>query len=137
MKKLFTLLFCTTLYIQAQDISLTVSGAQQTQMPIAIMILDKTNEELNQVAITIKKDLQFTDQFTPVIKKLDTLVSTKNIIKEMQKLCNKGIPLALCLSNKSDNIEWRLYDTMSRTMIQGKKYIKQTPTIRAWAHTIA
>src|SRR5260221_298658 len=55
----------------------------------------------------------------------------------MQKLCNKGIPLALCLSNKSDRIEWRLYDTMSRTMIQGKKQLKHTPVIRAWAHAIA
>jgi len=136
MKKLYFLLL-TSLYANANDIALTISGAQQAQMPIAIMMFDKNDDKLTQVAKTIQKDLQFTDQFNPSIKKLDINASKKTIKKEIQNLCNKGIPLALCLSNKSDTIEWRLYDTMSCTMIQGKKYIKHSPIIRAWAHAIA
>ena len=68
MKRLLLLIY-TTLYIQAHDIALTVSGAQQTQMPIAIIILDEKNNELNDIATVIKKDLQFTDQFKVSIKK--------------------------------------------------------------------
>lgn len=137
MKKLYLLLFIT-LHAQAtHDIELTISGAQQAQMPIALIVLDKANDELNEVTATIKKDLLFTDQFSPSIKKYDANLSKQNLKKEIQKLCNNNIPLALCLTNKSNSVEWRLYDTISCTMIQGKKYIKHNAIARAWAHAIA
>ncbi len=80
MKKLFLLIF-TTLFTHANDIALTVSGAQQTQMPIAIIVLDEKNNELNEIAAVIKKDLQFTDQFKPTIKKCDAHTSNKLLKK--------------------------------------------------------
>src|SRR5579872_1195855 len=131
MKKLYLLLI-TTLCTQANDIALTISGAQQTQMPITIMILDKTDTQLADVARCIQKDLQFTDQFSPTIAH----VTKKNLKNSMQQLCDTGIALALCLSNSARAIEWRLYDTMSCTMLQGKKYKKHALPLRAWAHNI-
>ncbi|HEX4069040.1 MAG TPA: hypothetical protein VHX42_02990 [Candidatus Babeliales bacterium] len=137
MKKLY-LLLCIIFSAQAQDITLTVSGAQQAHMPIAIIVLDETNNELNNVATIIKKDLQFTDQFKASIKKCDTNISNKVLKQNIQKLCDKGIPLALCISSESHNsIAWRLYDTMQCTMICGKKYNKKSAVIREWAHAIA
>lgn len=137
MKKLFLLIF-TTLCTRANDIALTISGAQQTQMPIAIIILDEKNSELNDIAAVIKKDLQFTDQFKPTIKKCDATVSNKVIKKNIQQLCNQGTPLALCISSESKNsITWRLYDTMQCTMICGKKHSKKSALTREWAHAIA
>jgi len=135
MKKLYLTLLCT-LATQADDISLTISGAQQAQMPIALIVLDKTNKELNEVAAVIKKDLCFTDQFNPFIKQYAS-VSPKTLKKDMQKLCHKGVPLALCLNNTATAIEWRLYDTTSCSTIQGKKYTKDNHITRSWAHAIA
>jgi TolB protein len=138
MTKLHILFLCSTLNITANNIELTVSGAQQTQMPLAIMILNETHTQLNTVATTVKKDLQFTDQFTPCIKKYNTALSTKEIRKQLQQLAHTGVPLALCLSASSKNIiEWRLYDTTMCTMLQGKKYKKKGTIERGWAHTIA
>src|SRR5579863_5049036 len=138
MKKLYTLLLCTTLYISANEIELAISGAQQTQMPIAIIVLDAQNNELNDIATVIKKDLQFTDQFKVNIKKQDAHTSHKILKKNIQNLCDQGIPLALCISSESKNsIAWRLYDTMQCSMICGKKYSKKSAIAREWAHAIA
>lgn len=120
------------------NIELAVSGAQQTQMPLAILVLDKTNAELNTIANTIKKDLAFTDQFAPFIKQCSAQISPKELGKIIQKLGNAGTPLALCINAQSpDHIEWRLYDTLQCTMLQGKKYTKRGTVSRGWAHAIA
>lgn len=137
MKKLYFFLL-TTLFARAQDIALTISGAQQAQMPLAIIILDEKNSKLNDIAAVIKKDLQFTDQFKATITKCDANISNKVLKKKIQQLCSQGVPLALCISSESKNsIVWRLYDTMQCTMLCGKKYTKQHTTTREWAHAIA
>ncbi len=137
MKKLYLFLWII-FSAQANDIALTISGAQQTQMPIAIIVLDGKNNQLNDIAATIKKDLQFTDQFKATITKYDANTSSKVLKKNMQQLCNCGTPLALCISSESKNsIAWRLYDTMQCTMICGKKQSKKNTLAREWAHTVA
>lgn len=137
MKKLYFLLFIST-FIYAEEIELTVSGAQQATMPIAIIVLDETNSILNQVAEFIKKDLEFTDQFKPCIKKYNAQLPKKTLRKDIKNLSSAGIPLALCLnSTAKDNIQWRLYDTMQCSMIQAKKHTNKSTILRAWAHTIA
>ncbi len=138
MKKLYALLLCTALHISADEIEIAVSGAQQAQMPIALIVLDEKNSELNDIATIIKKDLQFTDQFKPSIKKCDAHLPKKTLRKHIQKLSQTDTPLALCISSESkNNITWRLYDTMQCTMICGKKYTKHGSIVRGWAHTIA
>jgi len=138
MKKLYIVLLSTIVTLTAGEIELAVSGAQQAQMPIAIMVLDETNSELNDIAATIKKDLQFTDQFKPYIKNCAAQLPKKVLRKHMQKLCADGTPLALCISSESPGtIEWRLYETMECSMIQGKKHTKNNSPIRGWSHAIA
>lgn len=138
MKILHALLLITTQFTIANNIELTVSGAQQTMMPIAIMILDADNNELNTIAQTIAQDLQFTEQFKVCIKKYPSIITTAQLGKEIKQLAYANIPLALCISAKtSKHIEWRLYDTIQCEMLQGKKYKKNGPAIHRWAHAIA
>jgi TolB protein len=146
MKKIYTLFLCTIItLIQAEEIelapitlSVSKESARQTQMPIAIIIFDEKNNELNTIANTIKEDLAFTDQFKPYIKKCDADIPKKELRKNIQQLANAGTPLALCIKTQSpQNIEWRLYDTMQCTMLQGKKYKKRGTAVRGWAHGIA
>jgi TolB protein len=138
MKKLYLLFLCAVSCINADEIELTISGAQQTHMPIAIIVLDATSDELNTIATIIKKDLQFTGQFQPCIKKFNAELPKKQLRKEMKKLCAAGTPLALCINTTSpNNIEWRLYDTIQISMIAGKKYKKKGTVVRGWAHAIA
>jgi TolB protein len=107
-------------------------------MPIAIIVLDETNNILDTIATIIKKDLQFTDQFAVSIEKLNPQTIKKQLSKIMKKLCTAGTPLALCINNNSPNtIEWRLYDTMQLSMIAGKKSQQKNIVMRGWAHAIA
>jgi TolB protein len=137
MHKLHIILLCTFIHTHA-TVDIAVSGAQQTQMPIAIISLNAKNTELQEIANIIKKDLQFTDQFNPSIKQFNITKKQKLSRKNIQQLSTDGIPLALCLhSTTPDNIEWRLYDTMQCTMIYGNKYSKNNPVARIAAHAIA
>lgn len=138
MKILYILLLCFIMPINADNIELSVSGAQQARMPIAILVLDETNSELSTIANVIKKDLEFTDQFQSNIKKYNPHISKKELSKKIQQLAHAGTPLALCINTGPfHTIEWRLYDTIQCTMLQGKKYKKNNTIERAWAHAIA
>jgi len=139
MKKIFILILSTTPLFSSNDIQLSVSGAQQSTMPITIVTLDKTNKELTHIASIIAKDLQFTEQFTVTTKNIDAFLSKKELLKNIKDSSRQhGIPLALCINAPNKNtIEWRLYETMEGSMITGKKYIKQGNKQRIWAHAIA
>lgn len=137
MKLLYALLLLITLQTSANEIELTISGAQQTQMPIAIIILDESNNKLNEVAETIKKNLEFTEQFKPSIIKYSTQLLPKELHKNIKRLGYAGTPLVVCINSTSPkNIEWRLYETMGCSMLKGKKYKKKCPISRIWAHAI-
>jgi TolB protein len=139
MKILKILLLCITTLITAKNnIELAVSGAQQMRMPITIFVSDTSTAQLEEVANIIKKDLTFTDQFKPCIKKYTNELPKKTLRAEIQQLAQSGTPLALHITASSDKtMEWRLYETMGCAMLQGKKYTKKGPTIRGWAHNIA
>lgn len=125
-KRSFLSVVCFITCIHAQDnIELAISGAAQTQMPLAIIILDEA-KTLDQIAQTIKNDFNFTGQFHTTIKKYDAALEKEELKKEIKKLFINGTPLALCINAPSKKtIEWRLYDTMQGTMIAGKKYKKK------------
>jgi TolB protein len=139
MKTLYFLSLCAIVATTLPNtIELTVSQAKQTQMPITIIVLDKENKTLNAIAETIKRDLQFTEQFNPSIKKYAADCSKKELGKEIKNLAHAGTPLALCLNEQStDKIEWKLYDTIQCTMLAGKRYHKKGSVVRGWAHAIA
>jgi len=138
MKKLYIAVLLTTiLTLTAKDnIELTVSGAQQTKMPIAIMVLDKTNKELNAVAEIIKKDLEFTDQFQAHITTYDRAVSKQELRKSIKNLATSGTPLALCINAQTPQaVDWHLYDTTQCTALGAKRC--KIKNLRSSAHNIA
>lgn len=136
MKKLLALfLYITTLFAN-NNIELSISGAQQTKMPIAIIVLDKTNHKLNEIADIIKKDLEFTEQFQPHITHYDANLSKKELRKNIQHCANTGTPLALCISAQSPQaIDWHLYDTMQCSHLDAKR--RKGSSCRKSAHAIA
>lgn len=139
MKKIYALFLLTIVCLNAKNtVELTVSGAKSTQMPLAILVLDEAHTDLNTLATIIKNDLQFTDQFNPTMHLLSAHLPKKELLTLIKNLCTTQIPLALCLNTPNKNsIEWRLYDTMNGTMIEGKKYKKKGTNLRGWAHAIA
>jgi TolB protein len=139
MNIVYVLLIATTTLITANNnIELSVSGSQQTKMPIAILVLDKTNNELNAIAEIIKKDLQFTDQFQPRIEHYDANLPKKELRKNMQQLANSGTPLALCLNTQSAKaIDWHLYDTTQCSQLAAKSHKQKGSSNRKSAHAIA
>lgn len=135
MKKLYIFLIFFIVHISANSINLTVSSAVSAKMPIALVI--ENNPTSHELAKTIKKDLNFTDQFAP--KTYTTAATTKkDLARTTKALAGQGTPLALHVTVEKENIiKWRLYDTMQGTMIQGKKYTPHGNVARVWAHAIA
>jgi tol-pal system beta propeller repeat protein TolB len=125
---------------ESTSITLNVSksDAQLTLMPLTIIVLDSANAELSTIASIIKKDLQFTEQFTVTIQKYDASLSKKDLKKIIKQLCLTGTPLTVCINIASEKqIEWRLYETMQAKMLAGKKYTKKGACLRGWAHNLA
>jgi len=136
MKKLL-LLILLPVFIQTDEIELTVSGAQQALMPIAIIVFDETNTELNEVVSVIKKNLEFTDQFKPYIIQQNKELPKKELRQFIKNLNTTETPLAICIKNPSPGIiEWRLYDTTECIMLQGKKYTNKKTLDRIKAYAI-
>lgn len=137
-KKLSLILLLTTALTSTKNVNISVSGSQTAQMPIAIIVLDETNNQLNTIAEVIKKDFQFTGQFSPYIKKITTDLPKKQLRKKIKSLCTADTPIALCINATTpDTVEWQLYDTMHIDWLAGKKYKKRGTALRGWAHAIA
>lgn len=133
MKKIILLCLLIIAQTVAQKIELTVTGSQQAKMPLALFVLNES-EQLSDIARTIQKNLEFTDQFSVTIHN----TSIKELLKDMKLLCAQGTPLAACINSNSEKIiEWRLYETAQMTMIEGKKYKKKGTVVRGWAHAVA
>ena len=146
MKKIdVSIIICTAsliigIHAETTPITFNISHAkaQEILMPIAIIVLDETNNTLTAIAEIIKKDLQFTNQFTACVKLLDPQLPKKQLRTTIKQLSAGGIPLAICIStDRADSIKWRLYDTMQRTMIASKKCTQKNNILRGWAHAIA
>lgn len=121
----------------AKNIELTISNPQHTKMPIAIMVLDKNNKELIEIAQIIKKDLAFTDQFAPRITMHDQSLTKKELRATIKQLAHTNTSLALCLNTQSpEALEYHLYDTIECKALQAKRY-KTKKSVPVCAHTIA
>src|SRR5438105_3379717 len=109
MNATFVLILCLTTSLTAKDIELIVSNPEHTKMPIAIMVLDKNNKELIEIAQTIKKDLAFTDQFAPRIIMHDQNLTKKELRNNIKQLAHTNTSLALCINTQSpSSVEYHL-----------------------------
>lgn len=116
-------------------VTVQVAAQAYERMKMLIVVVGDTDDELDEVASVIAKDLAFSGQFAPEIRHTQS-VHTK---KDITSFAQDGYPLALFLSDcqRGKSIEWRLYDTAVGTMVQGKRYRKRGDIVRGWAHGIA
>lgn len=137
MKKVFLVLSLYTVTVFADnnnELTVEVSAQNNAKMKVLIGVVGDA-QELQRVAACIKKDLEFSGQCAVTIQKFAQL-NGKCAIKKLSK---KGMSLAVFLSDAQCGaaIEWRMYDTLSCSMLSGKKYTKQGTEPRGWGHNIA
>lgn len=115
--------------------SFAVKAAEQQKIGVAIVCVGDRDTQLDEVITTLCKDLAFSGQFSTAERELHGAVGMKHI----KRLFKEGFPLALFVNTQigGQAIEWRLYDTISGTMILGKKYAKRGAVPRVWAHAVS
>lgn len=115
--------------------SLSVVPKEYAKLKLVLVIVGEQKQELATILSIIKKDLEFTGQFTVDIEPVDH-IATK---KEVGSLCERGYSLAVFFnaSKHNDGIEWRLYDTTQIVMLKGSKTHKRGMVLRGWAHNVS
>ena len=129
-KTILIFLICKQIY----GLEITVTKKQATAMPIALVTVKPIMREIKNIAKIIAQDLQVNNQFDVTTSSIQTLKKTKQITKFAQE--SKALAIFL-LSPEADSIEWRLYNTMTGQMVNGKLVKREERTINQWAHAIA
>ena len=126
----FSLLVCfTPFYLGGVDVS--VVAQEHAKMRLCIVTLN--DDQLQQVAQIVQKDLSWSNQFD-----VDCVVQDRINSRTEVKRRAKEYPLIIFLTHSSDDaIEWRLYDSAQVQMISGKKVEKNGSVMRGWAHRCA
>lgn len=143
MKKYIYIFLILHNVLWAQDVTLNtvaleVAAKEHSRIDFVVGIIGN-DQGLQAIAKYLCKDLAFSNQFSTHYQSLAICPGKKEIKEMYQKKTNSVKPLfALFLSAADDqSIEWRLYNTMTGAMIDGKKYIKKGNVDRGWAHNIA
>lgn len=126
-KFLLILFFCNA---YASDITLSVRAQKHTRMPIALIVAPE--QELDDIATIVAKDLSWTKQFAPEVMHHAPIKRTKDVRQFAQQ--NKPIVVFLSQPDKADYIEWRVYDSAQARMLKGKRTYKDDSSLRQWAH---
>lgn len=109
-----------------------VKAQQHRKMNLIIGLLG-AQKDLANIAAVVKKDLEFTGQFSVSLEPTGELTSKKQVSKWFKE----GYPLAIYLQPTADGYEWHLYDTSDAHMIEGKKMKRSNMYDRSWAHALA
>lgn len=119
------------------DASITVSVApkEYEKLKLLLVMVGEQKQELKNILAIVKKDLEFSGQFSVDIEPCEQ-VATK---KEVASLFDRGYSLAVFFNTTSSNdaIEWRLYDTTQIVMLKGSKSQKRGMVLRGWAHNVS
>lgn len=120
--------------VQEKTISVSVAPTKFEKIKLLLGLMGNCSQELLEVAAQIKKDLEFTGQFTVVVR----TVTDMHAKKEVTQLSEQGYLFALFMDGeKNGAIDWRVYDTAQALMLKGEKYTKRGDLVRGWAHNIA
>jgi TolB protein len=115
--------------------SIQVTPKEHAKLKLLLVTVGEQKQELKNILSIVKKDLEFSGQFTVDIEPAEQ-IATK---KEVAGLFERGYSLALFfnVSSKNDGIEWRLYDTTQIVMLKGSKTQKRGLVLRGWAHNVS
>ena len=131
---LVTHFFCGA-HMPTQTIHLALETQQQEKMKLLLIEIAATRE-LDEVTKKIAQDLKCAEQklsgFNVSIESL-LAIPTK---KTLNTFFKQGFSVVIFLSRTDQHYEWRMYDTCSGTMIEGKK-IAPKKSANITAHSIA
>lgn len=139
MKNFFRVVMIVSMVIGAQlyggeqdELSVEVAAKKYARLPIMLGLIGISSSD--ELVKTIKKDLEFTEQFLITVRDFNPLQQ----LGEVKNLSAEGFSLAIFLSGDAKRgFEWRVYDTGIASMAQGKKYAPQGALSRGWAHNLA
>lgn len=119
---------------ETASLSFDVAAQEHAKVKLFLGLINPLKWHGVELAAVLQSDLMFSDQFDVDIGTYQKAPDKK----VMKKLHEDGYLLALFLNaKKSDQLEWRLYDTLQGTMVDGKTYTVRGNQLRGWAHNIA
>lgn len=114
------------------NIGLAPTGRERAKTKI-LLVLTNVEPLLTQLVTQLKSDLERSGQAVAMVR----YGALPNKITEVEALYKEGYPFVVFLALPDQQIvEGRLYDALSQTMLQGKKWYKREP-LTSWAHKIA
>src|SRR5581483_8029411 len=117
------------------NLELHITAKQHAKSKLLVGVVGEWPEGMADLITTIKKDLEFTQQFVADTRTFEALGKKE----EVAQLHKQGYAVAVFINYnaKDATIEWRLYDTALADMIKGKKYHQRGEVVQGWAHNIA
>jgi TolB protein len=120
------------------ELTMSVNAIAEQSVSLAVVMIIPSNaslhyaQELEQVATTIVKDLNFLHQCDASLHREPHTPS-----QTVRTTYASQYQLGLFLEMTSTHIIWRLYDLGSMSMIKGMRYAKRGRAVRGWGHQIA
>lgn len=118
---------------RAASADIQVAATTKAKTPLIICSLSE-QVGVEPLISVLARDFMFSNQIEVTTKK----VAGKPSQKDIQQLFAQGYPLALFITQgDTQSFEWRLFDTLRGTMVNGKKCFKRGKYVDGWAHNIA
>lgn len=119
---------------RASLVNMNVQANVHKKMPLLICWLAEHRSSIEPLMPVIKRDFMFSNQLEVQLKQ----VAAKPSSQDIRNLFTQGYSLVLFVTQgPHDSIEWRLFDTLKGTMIEGKRCIKRSDCAHGWAHQVA
>lgn len=116
------------------NLALDVSAQEHAKVKLFLGLINPLKWHGVEMAAVLQSDFMFSEQFEVAIGTYEKAPDKAAITK----LHTDGYLLALFINAKTSNqLEWRLYDTMQAAMVDGKTYTVRGNQLRGWAHNIA
>ncbi len=114
-------------------VQMEINAGTKKMVPLLITGIDqKEQQDIKLLIESMQKNFSFTNQFQ-VDCKIQDSIPKKSLIKKL----SKNYLFTLFITAHTSYFEWRLYDTLSGSMVAGKKYKKRGNNMRGWAHNMS
>jgi Tol biopolymer transport system component len=121
---------------QSPSTDIAITATRNEKAKLFLGFIGTPSQDIITTLHTLKKDLEFSEQFEVYLCTLSKLMTKK----ELTQLADKDFTLVIFITEnvKKDQLEWRLYDSALACMVEGKKYQKIASSLpRGWGHCIA
>lgn len=113
---------------------ISVKAKEHEKLKIKLVFIGKSNNKIDVLLNTMKKDFEFSGQFDVIKSFDDKKISKKeDITKYFTQDCRLGV---FVNAENAQNFAWRLYDLEYAQMVIGGTYQVKGSDARNWAHKI-